>query len=264
MRKILLLLAFATVSLAANADAWNKNCATGVMVLATKHLTPAAKSVVEEYLGTTYEDDAHHLYYLEWKKVANHTKDIHYLHLDKDLQPMSVKGDDAFAAIEKAAAIVRNRHSYSESEVKYALRTIVNLMGDIHTMSNVRIENIPTSQEDFTFYRVKNEVKAKNERVPLKWSKLWRMYSNRHEIFHADLWAEDLELCYGEKFAEFSKGTLRDWAADNGKRVAYYLSVMKPESVISLRYYLELEYVNYEMVARAGYRLAALLNEIVK
>lgn len=264
MKKIFLLLAFVAVSFVANADGWTKNCATGVVVLATKHLTPEAKSVVEKYLGTTYEDDAHHLYYIEWKKIAKHTKEIHYLHLDKDFQPMQVEGDDAFAAIEKAVAIVRERNSHSAAEVKYALRTIVNLMGDIHTLSNIRIENIPASQEDYTFYRIKNEVKSKDEKVPLKWSKLWRSHSNRHEIFHADLWAEDLELCHGGNAAEFSKGTLRDWVADNGKRAAYYLSVMQPESVITLRYFNELEYVNYEMVARAGYRLAALLNEIVK
>ena len=261
MKKIFLLVAFAlTVSVA---NAWHKNCNAGTVALAMKHLTPEAKSVADKYLGAAYEDDCGYIYTLERKKKANSTKEIHYLHLDKNFQPLSVEGDDALVAIEKALDVLRTRKSHSDAEVKAALRYVINLMCDIHNFSNIRIENIPHSQADFSFKRQKSEYKP-NEYTTYQWSTFWLKLSNSLGIFHADLWAEDMELCHGSKYAEFTKGTLRDWAADNGAKAAAYLAKISPDSVITLREYLEMDFANYDMVARAGFRLAALLNETIK
>ena len=261
MKKIFLLVAFAlTVSVA---SAWHKNCNAGVVALAVKHLTPEAASVVEKHLSTTYEDDCGFLYTLERKKKASFTNEIHYLHLDKNFQPLSGEGDDALVAIEKALEVLRNRSLHSDAEVKNALRYVINLMCDIHNFSNIRIENIAHSQADFTFKRQQNEYKT-TQYLNYKWSSFWRNLSNSLGVFHADLWAEDMELCHGGKYAEFTKGTLRDWAADNGARAAGYLANIYPDAVITLREYLEMDFANYDMVARAGFRLAALLNEAIK
>ena len=118
MKKIFLFVAF--VMAVSVANAWHKNCGAGVVALAVKNLTPEAKAVVEKHLGATYEDDVRHLYLLEWKKKADFSKEIHYLHLDKDFQPLSVEGDDAYAALEKALAVVRAHKTHSAAEVKNA------------------------------------------------------------------------------------------------------------------------------------------------
>ena len=261
MKKIFLLMAFAlTVSVA---NAWHKNCDAGVVALAVKHLTPEAKSVVNKYLGAAYEDDVRQLYYLEWKKRAKHTKEIHYVHLDENFQPLNVEGDDALVAIEKALEVLRNRKSHYDAEVKTALRYVINLICDIHDFSKFRIENIAHSQDDFSFKRQKSEYKP-NEYITYQWATFWQKMSNSLAIFHASLWAEDMELCHGANYAEFTKGTLRDWTADNGAKAAEYLAKISPDSVITLRDYLEMDFANYDMAARAGFRLAALLNETIK
>ena len=120
MKKIFILVAF--VLTATVASAWHKNCNAGVVALAAKHLTPEAKSVADKYLGTTYEDDCGFLYILERKKKSPFTKEVHFLHLDKNLQPLNVEGDDALVAIEKALEVLRNRGSHSDAEVKKAFR----------------------------------------------------------------------------------------------------------------------------------------------
>lgn len=261
MKKILLFVAF--ISLVFSASAWNKNVDAGAVVLATKYLTPEAKGVVEKYLGTVYEDDVDFLYFLERKKKATHTKEIHFLHLDKNYQPLNVEGDDALKSIEAALEIVRTRDSHSDAEVKKALRYVINLMLDIHNFSNVRIENIEHSQADFELRRQRSDYKS-TEFVSYKWSRIWNQLSARQGIFHAELMAEDMELCHGDKFAEFTKGNLHDWAADNGARAAEQLAVMYPNSEITLRYFNLMEYFNYDMITRAGMRLAKLLNETIK
>lgn len=261
MKKIFLLVAFALM--ASGASAWHANCNAGVVALAVKHLTPEAKSVVDKHLGTAYEDDCGYIYALERKKEVFFTKEVHYLHLDGNFQPLNVKGDDALVVIEKSLNVLRAHRSHSSAEVKKALRYVINLMCDIHNFSNIRIESIAHSQSDFTFRRQLSDYKPAEFKI-LQWSKVWRNLSARKGVFHADLMAEDMELCHGKKFAEFTKGTLADWVADNGARAAEQLSIMYPNSEITLRYYNEMEYINYDMMTRAGFRLAALLNEALK
>lgn len=261
MKKIFLALTF--VMIVSAAGAWNKNSDAGVVVLATKHLSPEALKVVEKHLGTTYEDDNDFLYFLERKKKATHTKEIHYLHLDKNFQPLQVEGDDALKALEAALEVVRTRNSHSDAEVKKALRYVINLMIDIHTLSNIRIEGINHSQSDFEFRRQRSDYKP-TEFKTFQWSKVWKQLSLRYNLYHADYFAEDMELCHGGRFAEFTKGSLRDWVADNGARAAEQLSNISPVSEIPLHYFNTMEYINYDMMARAGFRLAVLLNDAVK
>ena len=261
MKKIFLLVAFAlTVSVA---SAWHKNCNAGVVALAVKHLTPETKSIVDKHLGTAYEDDCGYIYALERKKEAFFTKEVHYLHLDKNFQPLNVEGDDALAVIEKSLNVLRAHKSHSNAEVKKALRYVINLMCDIHNFSNIRIESIAHSQSDFKFRRHLSEYKP-NVYKNYKWSTFFTAQSNSYAVFHADLWAEDMDVCHAKNKAEFTKGELHDWVASNGAMAAELLSEINPENIMTLRRYLELDYLNYDMMARAGYRLAKLLNETIK
>jgi len=78
------------------------------------------------------------------------------------------------------------------------------------------------------------------------------------------LWAEDIELCLGARRAELAAGGLNDWATQIGEKAAWLHSYINPEYSMTRRERNELEELNYEMMARAGYRLAALLNEVAK
>ena len=262
MKKIFLMLAFAaTVSVA---SAWEKRPDEGVFLLAVKHLTPEAKAVVEQYLGTTYSDDVFYLRNLETKKQATHSKELRYLHLSADLQPIGVEGEDALKGIEQALAVVRARDSHSKGEVVKALRTIINLMCEMHNMGYVRIENYPQSQAEFTFTCYNGDYGKRKTTSSVKWGRLWDSYTYWHGGFSGDLWAEDMELCLGEKRAELSKGTLYDWATQIGEKAAELYSRVNPDYVMTRRERNELEDLNYEMMARAGFRMAVLLNEAIK
>jgi hypothetical protein len=262
MKKIFLMLAFvATVSVA---SAWEKRPDEGVFLLAVKHLSPEAKAMVENYLGTTYNDDAYYLRTLEAKKKATHSKELRYLHLSADLKPIGVEGEDALKGIEQALAVVRARDSHSKAEVVKALRTLINLMCDMHNFGYVRIEGIPQSQTDFEFTCYSGDYGKRKTTSSVKWGRLWDSYTYWHGGFSGDLWAEDMELCLGEKRAELSKGSLHDWATQIGKKAAELYSRIDASYVMTRRERNELEDLNYEMMTRAGYRMAVLLNEAVK
>ena len=263
MRKFILFLIFAsTISLA---NAWVPRSEEGILLFATKYLTPQAKSLVDIHFGESYRDDVQYLYNLEKKEVAKHTKEIHYVHLNKNLKPANVEGDDALKALEGALAVVRNHQSHSSGEVKTAMRIVANLICDIHNFSQYRIKGIPHSYNDFEFTRNRRDYGPDiNEKVPIKWSHLWNSFGYRHKGFSASLWAEDMELSSGDKFEEYSQGTLREWVEQNGAKAAAYLEVYAPRKNVTTLAYNELEDVNYDMMVRAGYRFAKLLNDAVK
>jgi hypothetical protein len=262
MKKILLIMALAfTVSVA---NAWNNLADEGVVVLASKYLTPETKALVDQYLGDSYVDDIQYLYNLERKKTAKHTKEIHCLHLDKNFRPVAVEGDDAYAAIEKSMAVIAAHSSHSKKEVVVALRTLINLMCDIHNLSFVRIEGVDHSYADFKFTLYAGDYGKRKTTLTARWFTFWNSYPGLHAGFSGALWAEDLELNLGHRRAEFSEGNLVDWIAQNGEISAKLLARINPQYEMTRRERNELEVLNCEMIARAGYRLAVLLNGALK
>lgn len=261
MKKIFLVLAFALTASIANA--WNIHAEEGIVILAKNHLSADAANLLNEYLGDSYVDDVQYLYDLERKKVAKHSKNIHYLHLDSNLKPTKVAGEDALAGIESALEVVRNRNSHSKGEVVKALRTVINLVCDMHHFSNVRIEGIPHSQQNFKFKSFGGDIGKRKKTSTTTWKKLWYTYASWHTGFSGNYWAEDMELCLGTQRAELSKGSLDEWATQIGEKAAWLYSFINPEYVMTRRQVNELEDLNYEMMVRAGYRLAVLLNSVV-
>lgn len=262
MKKIFLVVALALT--ASVAGAWNNNADEGIVVLASKHLSAEAKSMVNQYLGESFADDVQYLTNLERKKKATHTTEIHYLHLDNRLQPKKVEGDDAYAAIEQSLTTIRNRNSHSKAEVVAAMRTLINLMCDIHDLARIRIDGFDHSQQNFKFLQYAGDIGKRKTTSNAKWSSFWYSYTNWHSGFSGALWAEDLELCLGAHREQLSKGTLQDWVTQNGAIAAKMYSKINPEYVMTRRERNELEVLNYEMMARAGYRLAVLFNELAK
>ena len=262
MKKIFLVLVLALTASAAYA--WDKRPDEGVVVLASKHLSAEAKALVDKHLGSDYFDDVHYLYTLEQKKTAKHTPEIHFLHLGMNLRPLKVEGDDALVALEQAVEVLRNHKSHNSNEITKALRVAINLMCDIHNLANVRIENIPHSQKDYSFVCYAGDIGKRKTTSKVKYSRLWYSYPAWHSGFSGALWAEDVEVCLGANRAELSAGTLQDWVLQIGMRAAKMYRKITPEYVMTRRERNELEMINYEMMARAGYRLAVLLNDALK
>lgn len=261
MKKIFLMLALVlTVSVA---SAWERRPDEGVVLLAKKHLTAEAKSMLEQYLGDNYYDDVYYLRTLEQKKQATHSKELRFLHLTADLKPANVE-DDALKGIEQSLAVIKARDSHSKGEVVKAFRVLFNLICEMHNMAYVRIEGVAHSQSEFTFTCYSGDYGKRKTAGKMRWIKLWDSYTYWHGGFSGDLWAEDMELCLGDKRAEFSKGSLYDWATQIGEEAAKLYARINPDYVMTRRERNELEELNYEMMTRAGYRLAVLLNDVAK
>ena len=270
MKRISLLLVFALSVLVANA--WSRKCDEAAVMVAKEHLTPEAKKLVNKYLGKSYADDVKYLYDLEKeqapqlsKKARRAAAEVHYLHLDSNFQPKKVKGKDALKGLEGALKVVRNRKSHSKKEVAAALRTVINLVFDMHDLSKIRIDGIKHSKRDFKYNVPAAEFgKKKDEVVKMKWSKSWSYFDGGYNFFSAKYWAEDLRIYLGDRYADYAKGSLREWVPENGALAAHYLELCKPNQVVGYVDCRLMSPVNYEMYVKASCRLAALLNEVLK
>ena len=270
MKKIFLFLAFViTVSVA---SAWSRKCDEAVMIIASEHLTPEASKVVKKYLGKSYADDVQYLYSIEKeqfktlsKKARKAAAEVHYLHLNSEFQPKSVKGKDALKATEQALDVIRNRSSHSKAEVTAALRTVINLMCDMHNLSKIRIDGIKHSFGDFKYTIPGGEYgRYAQETKNGKWSKTWTSFDGGYPFFSVNYWAYDMRIFIGDKYADYAKGSLREWVTENGALAAKYLEIYKPKVVVP---YMDRRWttpVSYDMMIKASCRLAALLNETIK
>lgn len=265
MKKIVLLLVFAlSVS---TTKAWVNVLDQSAMVLASQNLTPAAQERVKEILkGGELKDHTHYLIRVRKGGAAQHTRGWNLLHLDSNLQPVRGIEKDALTQLELAAETLRSYATNSDSLNMASLELILQLVPDMHTVSNVRIEGVPYSQKDFSWTLTygKEGTKAEKRRT-LKWNSFWQSrFAGFHSGFSPEFYAEDYGVAYGAKREEFQKGTPADWAHDIGVAVRPLYDWAAQDYVMCNQQQLELEDLFFTQVAKAGYRIAALLNDIFK
>lgn len=267
MKKLVLfvLSVFAIASVNAQTGASTKRVFEGAMILAQRNLSEDGKTFVKSYLGQSFYEDVQFLYGLEKKQQATHSSDIHYLYLDKDFRPMKREGDDLIAKIEESMAIVRNREGRERAEVVMALRTIINLMCDMHNIGHVRLESVPHSMQDFKIWRYNGDTPKYNKRkFQVEWSRFWYVYGGGHSGMTGTMWADDYELAYGAKAKEYAAGSLYDWAADIGRTANEIYKWAVPDYEMSRIQRNDLEEFYFEMIAKLGYRLATMLDYLAQ
>ena len=243
-----------------------KRVCEGAMILAQRNLSDKGKVFVDRFLGKSFFEDVQFLYGLEKKNQAEHQNEIHYLYLDKDLRPMKVEGrDDVISGIEAAMAIVLDREGRERQEVVNALRTIINLMCDMHLIGHIRLEGYPHSMEDFKIYCYSGDTPKYNKRKhQVTWSRFWSIYDAWHSGMTGNMWADDYEKAYGEKAKAAAVGSLYDWAADCGQTASKVYEWAKPDYEMPRIQRNDLEELHFEMMAKLGYRLAVMLDHLAQ
>lgn len=262
---VFFMLVCATSFVSAQTGGTEKRVFEGAMILAQRNLSEDGKAFVKSFLGQSFYEDVQFLYNLEKKKQATHSADIHYLYLDKDFRPMKREGDDLIAKIEESMAIVRDREGRERQEVVNALRTIINLMSDMHLISHVRLESVPHSMQDFKILCYSGDTPKYNKRKhPVTWSRFWSIYDAWHSGMTGAMWADDYEMAYGSKAKQYSAGSLHDWAADMGKTANEIYKWAAPDYEMPRIQRNDLKDFHFEQMAKLGYRLAVMLDMLAQ
>ena len=257
MKRLMIILMF--IAGVFSAQAWSGIGNPATRAFAKRFMTPEASKenariwrLTKKYPAEKSEKPTD----VRWNKVQ----------LDADLRSTTTFEGDVVVQLEQAAEVLRNRANHTEKEQIEAMRTITYNMILLHTFGNISIEG--NELTNGFFVQLSNgaaaDVNASKMRK-YKWKTLWnRALILRHYGFTADMYAEELAICHGADKEAFSAGTIRDWAADMGAELSKQLAYAKPNMVVDRLKMLELETVNDRIMAKAGYRLAALLNDVLK
>ena len=263
MKKITLLYIF-MVAFAAQAMAFTTFGHQTIASIATKHLTEKAQTDVKAILGTDMVQECVWLNTLRTKPELAYTKDWHIFTLDRAGRSTTTAENDGIVQLEKAIAVLRDRANKSDSLVKASLKTVIHLVGDMHCISHIRIDGVEASK-GFKFKLHNTLVGKSYKEWDTSWEAMWqRGFSERNVILSPSYYGADVEIFLGSKKTEYEKGTPRFWVENVGQDVVFGLGVFSPNALISAEDKERMEDIHNRCMAKAGYRLAALLNDIFK
>ena len=259
---------FITLALAMGvytAQAWNWVYDQAAWLLAYESLTPQAQGEVKKYLGENVRQQIQTFEQARKKGQLRETADWRTIQLDMDLKPIVDGNNNLIAQLESAVETLRNRASKSDEEVTFALHKIIELTIDMHNIGNVQLDECPFSKEDFEFQQSMGGYGKKEKFRARKWRHFWSYgFSVFHSSWSAEMHIRDLKVCQGRNKAQYEAGSIRDWATDMGKLVKPLYEWGAPDFKLSRQAHAENEEVFLAGVARAAYRIAALINGATK
>jgi hypothetical protein len=265
MRKIILAVALIAATL--SAKAWHINCDKGVLLAAAQNYNPETLKLMQRYVGEDLSKPAQYLQSVRKEGRLLESKDWHTLHLNADLKPAAADDNDAYVQIEKALVVLRNHQQHGEKEVRLALFTVMNLVIEMHHISNVAIEGVANSGTDFQYTSSKGTANGRPARLtPASWKALWTTrYVYQHSGYTPAMWANELDVMFADKKAQYSAGTLVDWCHDIGQDTKKVHGILEANEGKFLHATIQAhEELHMSCMGRAAYRLAALLNENFK
>lgn len=254
MKRVTLVIAF--VATIFTAKAWTKLVDDASYLIAEKYMSESVKAEYNRILALKE--------IVDYKWVADKSARAS---LDAELRSVTTDDKDIVVRIEKAAEVLRNRTKHSDAEQYAALMNLKKLIIELHTISHIAIEGIESSQSDFefTWSAGKEGSKKYEKRGKTTWHRLWsNSFSFWHQGWSSEYYAYDINLRFGKLREQAMQGSVRDWAHEMGLRAKPLYDWVSPGMLMRHEPRLILEDTHLEMVARAGYRLAALLNENLK
>lgn len=304
MKKQLIILAISSLILyCADASAFGRRNHAAVAYIAEQHLTPAARKAVMEIYGglclaeyASYADDNRLSILVEMDKDEYITVDgspvlkgpdgkafrygtdfftcedgsvwttvAHGWLADEDCKVVSVAKGECIWAIHKYAEELRGWKNHSKEENALALHMLVHEVGDMHCPSHVH----------FTDARDRNDLKFEviYRNKPVRFHSIWdtdilvdRFPGGMIDLaYHCDPFINgNMKPRDAKKYMkEIQAGSVEDWGEDVAKRVQMTFEV-NPGDRISVTQLDEFCALGRDMVLFAGYRLAAIMNEIFK
>ena len=220
--------------------------------LAERHLTPKAKSAVEQILGK--EKLAHaSLWADEIKSDKNYdyAKPYHRMNVLKgsDLRSAPIEKDSIIWALVTFEDTLRSPTSSNEKK-KVALKFILHLVGDLHQPLHLGY----------------SEDSGGND-VRVKW---FNKDVNLHQVWDEDLiefeqlsfteYSDKLDVLNKNELENIQSGTYLDWAVESNSYLPMVYDFSK--NLLGYGYHYKVKDSLYLLLKKAGFRLAYTLNKI--
>lgn len=278
--KRLLLTLIATILICGTNFAWSTREHATVAQIAEKHLTPKAKELIKQYLGgRPMAYYASHADYYRKEMIV----DIgfnpeqgsrmvvfpHTYHVDKNFKPyheVVKKGEtkphgNMLFHINNLANGLKDNHATMNDSVRLVhLYLVIHGVGDMHCPMHMRFIDREPSLGTYNVYFGKGNKKRK-----ISYHALWdhRMISAIHPWSYTDM--ANLFDIYSEKeIAKFCKGDIFTWAEEVAVVSWPMREYGEDDEIDEIEYRKKYQQLGEELLTKAGYRLAKVLNDILK
>ena len=239
---------------ASDALAWTAEVNKAVLMFAEENLSNKAKKEVNALLGAPLSS-------IEFvKKGKRKTR------LDENFKSVTTSEKDAVVQLEKAIATLQNKRA-SVEERSAALRVAAEMAVDIHCPANILVDK--HLEKNFTFLRHNSMQKEFRYYVQKEtnWQGLWhKEFHKSHGVFSAEMYVFDWRIATKGLAKRYKKEEVapRQWVEQMGGRVEQLLKVFQPGVLIEMVEVPKVEEVNNACMYDAAFRLANMLNKILK
>ena len=254
-----------------SASAWGRIGHATVAKIAEDHLTKKAKKQITEYLHgesivkwSCYADDSKPELLVDLGfEPSNAKRFITYPHTfvtnDDGTPYRDIRRGDEYVKnciyyVEKIADELKNNVSEMSDSVRVAsIALLVHFVGDMHCPGHIRCPEDPTAG-DFYIYLDKDRV---------RYHSLWdsRIIAAHNPWGYSDT-AKLYDTYTKKQIARLTAGTPYDWGYDAVVSTRKVHQVKEGDKFNKRLYFNEYAPVAQSQICKAGYRLAALLNDI--
>lgn len=264
MKKTLSLIAALAFLVAGTADAFTVDNHATVAYIAQQHMSHRALKNFQKAFDNhplvefaSYPDFFRAIYKINGYQIG------HSVNLDENMYPIPMKeGEkaDAYNALVHAIEQLKDYRSLDDSTRYAAMGLLVHLMGDIHCPGHLKYADRRGDIKSICFKKYLNDDKEKPE--VLRYHSFW------------DSWCTDMRYSHGfveramlfdisskKQIREIQKGSLEDWTHASAVDCQNLFDV-KEGQLVERVYVTRMAGEAARQVSKAGYRLAAIMNEL--
>ena len=279
MKRIILTIT-ALIMLYGTSFGWSIKEHATVAQIAENHLTPKAKELIKQYLGgrpmayyASHADFFRNDMILDigFEPAEGRRMTIfpHTYHVDRSFKPyreVVKKGEkkphgNMLYHIERVTKDLSENHATMNDSVRLVrLYILIHGIGDMHCPMHMRFIGREPSLGTFNVYFGKGNKKKK-----IGYHALWdyKMISTIHPWSYTDM-AELFDIYNEQEIEKFCKGNLFDWGKDAAKASFPMREYQEGAEIDEIEYRKKYQQVGEFLLTKAGYRLAKVLNEILK
>lgn len=256
MRLRITSLILVAVCLCQNLWGWGSVGHDAVCAIAERNLTPKARRALDKVL------DGHSIvYYSSWMDYLRNVEGYestytwHYANVDegKTYESMAKNPNGDVVVAINACVDTLQQHDINDSIRSTYTKYLIHLVGDLHCpMHAGRLSDRGGNNHQIKWF-------GKNTNLHSLWdSKLVESYHK----WHYSEWAEQLDRADRRSRKEICKGTIEEWFNESVELAKMIYEKTPANGNYSYAYSFEMTPIVDEQIAKAGYRLAHLLNTI--
>lgn len=254
-----LLLAF-VLCVPATAFGWGREGHEAIAKIAERHLTHKARARIERYL------DRHSIiYYAKWMDEYRNTPEYgftgkwHTVPVGSGLSysdSLRALQGDAIFGIETAIRQLQDYRKLSDSIVAFNIKCLVHLVGDMHCPAHIKYAD---RQMRYFVQLVDNSGTYRRLHIHHVWD-----YGiiRAARIWSSSEWADELDRLSKTERQTVASGSPRDWLHESAVRCEVQFDWTHPDDRLGQEFLNRSLPLIERQIRDAGYRLAAILNDL--